>query len=135
MRIGAEPHDLLFDALSPPVRHIQCQHIRILIFRLQSVVAQRRPSEELPKMKAEYENEADRTTALIEIWREVLSPQHLDENSDLFEAGGTSMQVLEIIGRVSEVMDVDVRLRQIFEHTTPKSLSVFLGASPLKSQR
>ncbi|MGN9846700.1 acyl carrier protein [Nonomuraea sp. H19] len=134
MRIGAELHDLPFDALSPPVRHIRCQHIRIQIFRLQSVVAQRCPSEELPKMKAEYENEADRTAALIEIWREVLSPQDLDENSDLFEAGGTSMQILEIVGRVSEVMDVDVRLRQIFEHTTPKSLSVFLGAS-LKSQR
>ncbi|RSN09539.1 peptide synthetase Nrp (peptide synthase) [Nonomuraea sp. WAC 01424] len=86
-------------------------------------------------MKAEYEKEADRTAALVEIWREVLSPQDLDENSDLFEAGGTSMQVLEIVGRVSEVMDVDVRLRQIFEHTTPKSLSVFLGASQLKSRR
>ncbi|MFI7136087.1 acyl carrier protein [Nonomuraea sp. NPDC050153] len=86
-------------------------------------------------MKAEYENEADRTAALIEIWREVLGPENLDENSDLFEAGGTSMQVLQIVGRVSEVMEADVRLRQVFEHATPKSLSVFLGASKLQSQR
>ncbi|GAB3127632.1 hypothetical protein GCM10027160_52520 [Streptomyces calidiresistens] len=86
-------------------------------------------------MKAEYGNEADRTAALIEIWREVLGPQHLDEDSDLFEAGGASMHVLEIVGRVSEVMDVNVRLRQIFEYSTPKSLSVFLGASQLQSER
>ncbi|WP_052850407.1 acyl carrier protein [Streptomyces avicenniae] len=85
-------------------------------------------------MKAEYQNEADRTAALMGIWREVLNPEELDENSDLFEAGGTSMHVLQIVGQVSDVMGVDLRLRQIFEHATPKSLSVFLGASAHEPQ-
>jgi hypothetical protein len=78
-------------------------------------------------MKTEYQNEADRTAALIGIWREVLNREDLDENSDLFEVGGTSMHVLQIVGQVYDVLEVDVRLRQIFEHTSPKSLSAFLS--------
>jgi hypothetical protein len=85
-------------------------------------------------MKDEYRDEADRTAALVGIWREVLNVEDLDENSDLFEVGGTSMHVLQIVGQVYDLMEVDVRLRMIFKHTTPKGLSEFLGASELESQ-
>ena len=78
-------------------------------------------------MKPEYQNEADRTAALIGIWREVLNREDLDENSDLFEVGGTSMHVLQIVGQVYDVFEADLRLRQVFEHASPKSLSAFLS--------
>jgi acyl carrier protein len=64
---------------------------------------------------------------LTEIWRQILGNPDLDENSDLFENGGTSLHILQIIGEIHKVLDVDVKLREVFSHTSPRSLSDFLG--------
>jgi Phosphopantetheine attachment site len=78
-------------------------------------------------MKTQYRNDTDRTAALTEIWRDVLNREDVDETSDLFEIGGTSLHVLQIVGQIYDVLGVDVRLRMVFEHASPRSLSAFLG--------
>ncbi|MEY9860778.1 acyl carrier protein [Catenulispora sp. GAS73] len=78
-------------------------------------------------MNTEYANVTDRTAALTTIWRDVLKMDDIDETSDLFDVGGTSIHVLEIVGRVYDVLGLDLRLRQIFEHASPQSLSAFIG--------
>ncbi|NHA00378.1 acyl carrier protein [Nocardioides sp. W3-2-3] len=68
----------------------------------------------------------DRVAALTEIWRQVLGNPGLDETSDIFESGGTSLHVLRITGQIYDTLGVDVPLRQVFTYPTPRGLSAFL---------
>ncbi|GHD48974.1 acyl carrier protein [Streptomyces mirabilis] len=68
----------------------------------------------------------DRIVALTEIWREVLGNPTLDENSDLFDNGGSSLHVLQITGKIHDFLGIDVKLRHVFSNTSPRSLSDFL---------
>jgi acyl carrier protein len=69
---------------------------------------------------------SERTETLTNIWRQVLGKPDLDENSDHFDNGGTSLHMLQIIGEIHRVFGVEVKLREIFFHTSPKSVSDFL---------
>ncbi|MEV0266882.1 phosphopantetheine-binding protein [Streptomyces sp. NPDC050617] len=80
-------------------------------------------------MKIEYRNVSDRTAALTGIWCEVLEEEDLDETSNLFENGATSLHVLKIVGRVYDVLGVDIRPREVFTHASPKLLSAYIEGS------
>ncbi|MER5570675.1 phosphopantetheine-binding protein [Streptomyces goshikiensis] len=77
-------------------------------------------------MNPRYQTAPDRVAALTEIWREVLGIPELNENSDVFENGGSSLHVLQITGKIYDVLGVDVKLRHVFSHASPRSLSDFL---------
>ncbi|WP_020124641.1 phosphopantetheine-binding protein [Streptomyces canus] len=85
--------------------------------------------EEPLTMKTEYQNVSDRTAALTEIWCEVLEEEGLDETSNLFENGATSLHVLKIVGRVYDVLGADIRPREVFTHASPQSLSAYIESS------
>ncbi|MFE7778472.1 acyl carrier protein [Streptomyces sp. NPDC057445] len=84
-------------------------------------------------MTSQDKKEPDRIVALTEIWREALGNPALDENSDLFKNGGSSLHVLQITGRIHDVLGIDVKLRHVFSHTSPRGLSDFLE-SELRNQ-
>ena len=69
---------------------------------------------------------SDRVAALTEIWRSVLGNPALDGNSDLFENRGSSLHVLQITGRLYDTLGMDVSLRDVFSHPSPRSLAEFL---------
>jgi acyl carrier protein len=70
---------------------------------------------------------ADRVGALTAIWRQALGNPELDENSDLFEHRGSSLHVLQITALIYDELGIDVKLRDVFSHTSPRSLSDFLA--------
>lgn len=70
----------------------------------------------------------ERVAVLTRIWREVLGDPSLDEDADLFENNGSSLQVLQITGRIHDALGVDVKLRHVFSHASPRRLSYFLDA-------
>ncbi|WP_405091655.1 acyl carrier protein [Micromonospora sp. NBC_01392] len=80
-------------------------------------------------MRTEHTNVSDHTAALIEIWCEVLEEADLDETSDLFENGATSLDVLKIVARVYDVLGVDLRPREVFTHASPQSLLAYIETS------
>ncbi|MGC0337245.1 MULTISPECIES: acyl carrier protein [Streptomyces] len=69
---------------------------------------------------------SERTVILTNIWQQVLGNPNLDENSDHFESGGTSLHILQIIGEIHRAFGVEVKLRDVFSHASPRSLSDFL---------
>ncbi|GGN43737.1 phosphopantetheine-binding protein [Streptomyces fuscichromogenes] len=77
-------------------------------------------------MNLRYQEAPDHVAALTEIWRQVLGNPDLDENSDLFENNGTSLHVLQITGEIHNILGVDVKLRDVFFHPSPRTLSDFL---------
>jgi acyl carrier protein len=69
---------------------------------------------------------SERTETLTDIWRQVLGNPNLDEDSDYFDSGGTSLHVLQIIGEIHRTFGVEVKLREIFFHASPRSVSELL---------
>lgn len=69
-----------------------------------------------------------RIAKLTEIWRQVLKNPDLDEDSDLFENGGSSLHVLQITGQVYEILGSDIELREVFMHPSPRRLSTVIEA-------
>jgi hypothetical protein len=84
-------------------------------------------------MNLRHEGAPERIVALTEIWRQVLGNPDLDEGSDLFENDGTSLHVLEIASEIHESLGLDVKLRDVFFHTSPRSLSDFLDGEPAQA--
>lgn len=76
-------------------------------------------------MKPQQKDAADRA-ALTAIWRQVLRNDDVDENSDLFEHGGTSLHVLQIVGAIYDSLGLDIRPRHVFLHASPQGLATFL---------
>jgi hypothetical protein len=77
-------------------------------------------------MDLQQQTAPDRVEVLTEIWREVLGRPDLDEASDLFDNDGSSLHVLQITGRNYDTLGLDVKLRHVFLHASPRSLSEFL---------
>lgn len=70
---------------------------------------------------------SDRVAALTEIWRTVLGSPDLDGDSDLFENRGSSLHVLQITAQIYDALGIDVSLRDVFLHPSPRNLSASLG--------
>lgn len=68
----------------------------------------------------------DYVATLTEIWRQALGKADLDEDSDTFENGATSLHVLQVAGQIYQQLGTNVSLRDIFTHTTPRSLATLL---------
>jgi acyl carrier protein len=77
-------------------------------------------------MQSRLENTSKRVVVLTEIWRQVLGNPDLNEDSSLFEHGGSSLQVLEIVSQIHDVLGADIKLRAVFSHVSPRSLSDFM---------
>ncbi|WP_049563523.1 non-ribosomal peptide synthetase [Nonomuraea sp. SBT364] len=56
-------------------------------------------------------------TLLAEIWQEVLGIDKVGARDDFFALGGNSLQVLKMIARVQEELDLELGARQVFEQS------------------
>lgn len=81
-------------------------------------------------MGPKSELKPDCVTTLTEIWRQVLGKPELDENSDIFQCGGSSMHVLQITGHIYDTLGLNVELRDAFAHSSPRRLADFLDDAP-----
>ena len=66
--------------------------------------------------------------AIAEVWRDVLGASAapgIDEN--FFDAGGDSLLLLRVHGRLKEQLGVPLGVMDLFEHSTIRSLAAFVG--------
>jgi malonyl CoA-acyl carrier protein transacylase/acyl carrier protein len=66
-------------------------------------------------------------------FRDVLGQTQVDKNDNFLEAGGNSLMAMQLISRIREDLEIDLSLRDFFEHLTIASLSTFLetpGSNP-----
>jgi hypothetical protein len=52
------------------------------------------------------------------LWSETLGVRAFDVDTDFFEAGGHSLLAMRLAYRLREVFDVDVSVRDIFDHAS-----------------
>ena len=77
-------------------------------------------------MNPDYQAAPHRIAVLTGIWQQALGNPDLAEDSDLFENDGSSLHVLQITGLIHTALGIDVKLRDVFSHASPRSLSDFL---------
>lgn len=81
-------------------------------------------------MQGSSDVKPDQVATLTEIWRQALDRPGLDADSDVFENGGTSLHVLQVAGQIYQQLGTNVSLRDVFTHTTPRSLAALLFGEP-----
>ncbi len=74
---------------------------------------------------------------LLELWRQVLGPIHIDIHDNFFDLGGHSLLATQVISRMKAVLHVDLPLRSLFEAPTIVALAGLVeqalrGAGSLK---
>jgi hypothetical protein len=86
-------------------------------------------------VSAELQRPVDATEqVLLEIWQQVLQATQLGTEQNFFEAGGTSMHLIEIANRANFRLQLDLSVVSYFEHPTIASLARFIQQRSVKPQ-
>ena len=70
---------------------------------------------------------AETEATLAKIWSEVLHLPQVDHDANFFEIGGDSLKAMEVIARLSDVLQVDLPLIAFFEQPTVRHLADVLS--------
>jgi acyl carrier protein len=65
---------------------------------------------------------------LLNLWRSQLERPHLSVQDDFFEAGGSSMQVIEMLMTVSSKLGIEIDFAEFFNEPCIRKLSELLNA-------
>ncbi|HUS39219.1 MAG TPA: FkbM family methyltransferase, partial [Pirellulales bacterium] len=84
----------------------------------------------LPQPSSDSANRADITPPrtsierqLADIWTELLSVEQVGIRTSFFELGGHSLLATQLVSRINQACDVELRLRSIFETSTIEGLA------------
>ncbi|WP_204007781.1 acyl carrier protein [Virgisporangium aurantiacum] len=69
--------------------------------------------------------------ALVRVWRTVLRDDSLDEVTDFFDAGGTSLTAVRLRSHIRVELRRDLDLLTIIDNPTPLGLSPHLHDAPV----
>lgn len=72
-------------------------------------------------------NSSTVTDQLTQIWKEVLGLESVDPDDNFFDIGGTSLLLSEALQKVKKRIDDKVKIIDLLNHPTVRSLSVFLA--------
>ena len=67
---------------------------------------------------------------LAAIWQDILRVERIGVDDNFFDAGGHSMQVVQLQDRLRETLGLDVPLLQFFQFPTIRSLAKSIGGRP-----
>ena len=65
--------------------------------------------------------------AVADIWCRVLVLPEVDQQSNFFDLGGTSLQLLAMHAELQARISADIPLMAVFEHTSVRDLAAFVG--------
>ena len=87
------------------------------------------PETDAPQDRDDFEQpETAVEEALAVLWKELLGGQRVGRNDNFFESGGHSMLAMQLVARVRKRFNVDLPLRNIFEHQTLAGLAETIEA-------
>lgn len=68
---------------------------------------------------------------LVKIWQVVLRDETLHADSDVNDAGGTSLTGVRIIAHIRAEFGRDVDLAEFFENPTPRAVADLVASAPV----
>jgi len=81
------------------------------------------PDEEAMGLHRYEMPEGEIETAVAGIWANVLKVERVGRRDNFFELGGRSLLAVQVAARVRQILDVELTIRDIFEHSTLSSLA------------
>jgi acyl carrier protein len=69
---------------------------------------------------------SDAEQVLADIWKELLHIDQVGVNDNFFELGGHSLMAMRLIAAIRKKMQIEVRLRDVFQFSTVVSLSKYI---------
>jgi acyl carrier protein len=73
--------------------------------------------------KISMQTHSDTERAIASIWCELLNLENVSADDDFFELGGKSLIAMRVIARICQRFDVDLTIRNLFEHPTVAGLA------------
>ncbi|ASZ13470.1 non-ribosomal peptide synthetase [Chitinophaga pendula] len=64
---------------------------------------------------------------LLEVWKAILETDGIGTTDNFFDAGGHSLKAMLLVSRIQKALHVEITLKDIFTHTTVKSLATHLS--------
>jgi acyl carrier protein len=64
---------------------------------------------------------------LVALWADVLGAENVSADSDFFQLGGDSLQMMTMLFRISQDLGVELSPGTVFETPTPEQLALFLS--------
>ncbi|WP_248630916.1 condensation domain-containing protein, partial [Paenibacillus riograndensis] len=86
------------------------------------------PEPDLSRMREAYEaprNEAEEQLAAI--WGKVLGVERISIHDDFFDLGGHSLKAALLVSQVRKVLGVDIKVKEVFEHSTIQRLGSLIS--------
>ncbi|WP_448724800.1 non-ribosomal peptide synthase/polyketide synthase [Pseudomonas farris] len=74
--------------------------------------------------------QSERQQQVAAIWQDVLKLDRVGLTDNFFELGGHSLLVTQVVSRVRRMLEIQVPLRSLFEHSTLQDFVQALGAEP-----
>lgn len=88
--------------------------------KIHALIAEKSGNREIAQPKTPVQKE------LVKIWSEILKCKNIGINDDFFELGGDSLKATQVISRVRERFQLEVKQAEIFENPTIESLAVII---------
>jgi acyl carrier protein len=87
------------------------------------------PTELAPELAASYAAPETKAEQIIaQAWREVLKLDQVGVNDNFFEAGGTSLRLVEVNSKLREAFQRSIPVVEMFRHATISNLARYLEA-------
>jgi nonribosomal peptide synthetase DhbF len=86
------------------------------------------PDPEAPSAAAPVEPRTVTERMIAEIWMEVLGVENVGVEDDFFVLGGHSLKATQVLARISDRLEVELRLRVLFETPTVAGLAAAVEA-------
>jgi acyl-coenzyme A synthetase/AMP-(fatty) acid ligase/acyl carrier protein len=87
------------------------------------------PNRERPKLKQNYVAPQNAVEELVTaIWAEVLQVERVGVNDNFFALGGHSLLAMQVMSRLRDAFNIDLSVRQLFNHATAGQLADAIAA-------
>jgi acyl carrier protein len=89
------------------------------------------PSSQRPALDEEYVAPRDEVEeTLARVWRELVGVEQVGVHDSFFEIGGHSLLAARVVSAAREALDVELPLRELFEHPTIAELAIAVRQAP-----
>jgi amino acid adenylation domain-containing protein len=71
---------------------------------------------------------------IIKIWKEVLGTERIGIYDNFYELGGNSLQAVQLVSKMSIILNCDISIKYLFANPTPASIAEFLHTVKLHNK-
>lgn len=72
------------------------------------------------------DSESTDFTSMTELWAEIFEDSTIEETTDFFDLGGSSLEAITLVERIDEEYSVQIPLASVYEESTPAAIAALV---------